>query len=179
MPEFALREEPIEPSTIITSVMYPPTVKSHINSIYAKLHLRDRVHAVILGYEIWPDLPRPIARRPLCEHRSMVTFTIRDAQVIDGPEIFHIISGIAREGESFAMDVPADEETSLADWMTALPGRTVVAVDADGHVLGTANMYANRAAQGSHVASGSFMVGVEFAVAVWAEGCSATCSNGL
>lgn len=91
----------------------------------------------------------------------MVTFTIRDAQVIDGPEIFHIISGIAREGESFAMDVPADEETSLADWMTALPGRTVVAVDADGHVLGTANMYANRAAQGSHVASGSFMVGVE------------------
>lgn len=61
VPEFALREEPIEPSTIITSVMYPPTVKSHINSIYAKLHLRDRVHAVILGYEIWPDLPRPIA----------------------------------------------------------------------------------------------------------------------
>ncbi|WP_120006318.1 response regulator [Nesterenkonia muleiensis] len=28
------------------------TVKSHINSIFAKLHLRDRVHAVILGYEL-------------------------------------------------------------------------------------------------------------------------------
>ncbi|WP_191089874.1 response regulator transcription factor [Nesterenkonia ebinurensis] len=28
------------------------TVKSHINSIFAKLHIRDRVHAVILGYEL-------------------------------------------------------------------------------------------------------------------------------
>nr|WP_179558374.1 response regulator transcription factor [Pseudoclavibacter chungangensis] len=34
------------------------TVKSHINSIFAKLHVRDRVHAVILGYE-WGLGPRP------------------------------------------------------------------------------------------------------------------------
>lgn len=28
------------------------TVKSHVNAIFSKLHLRDRVHAVILGHEI-------------------------------------------------------------------------------------------------------------------------------
>ncbi|WP_416362317.1 response regulator transcription factor [Pseudoclavibacter sp. VKM Ac-2867] len=30
----------------------PATVKSHVNRIFAKLHLRDRVHAVILGHEL-------------------------------------------------------------------------------------------------------------------------------
>lgn len=33
-------------------LLAPSTIKSHINSIFAKLNLRDRVHAVILGYEL-------------------------------------------------------------------------------------------------------------------------------
>lgn len=32
------------------------TVKSHINSIFSKIHLRDRVHAVIFARRIWPGL---------------------------------------------------------------------------------------------------------------------------
>ena len=43
-------------------------------------------------------------------------------------------------------------------WKVGPPGRTVVAVDDDGAVTGTANMYANRSGAGSHVASGSFIV---------------------
>jgi GNAT superfamily N-acetyltransferase len=45
--------------------------------------------------------------------------------------------------------------------MIGSPGRTVVATDSDGVVLGTANMYANRQGPGSHVASASFMVDPE------------------
>lgn len=30
----------------------PATVKTHVNRIFAKLHLRDRVHAVILGHQL-------------------------------------------------------------------------------------------------------------------------------
>lgn len=33
-------------------MLAPSTIKSHINSIFAKLDLRDRVHAVILGFEL-------------------------------------------------------------------------------------------------------------------------------
>ena len=46
-------------------------------------------------------------------------------------------------------------------WMVGPPGRTVVAIDPEGAVIGTANMYANRGGPGSHVASASFMVDPE------------------
>jgi ribosomal protein S18 acetylase RimI-like enzyme len=51
-----------------------------------------------------------------------------------------------------------DADTARAMWMVPAPGRTVVAVGDDDAVLGTANMYANRAGPGAHVASASFMV---------------------
>lgn len=42
--------------------------------------------------------------------------------------------------------------------MVGPPGRTIVAVDDGGDVVGTSSMYANRPGPGSHVASASFMV---------------------
>jgi GNAT superfamily N-acetyltransferase len=46
-------------------------------------------------------------------------------------------------------------------WMIGPPGRTVVATNGAGAVIGSANMYANRGGPGSHVASASFMVDPE------------------
>ena len=60
--------------------------------------------------------------------------------------------------ETYAYDPDMDEAEGRRMWMFDPPGRTVVAIDSDGTVLGTANMYANRPGPGSHVASASFMV---------------------
>lgn len=83
---------------------------------------------------------------------------VGEASGQDWPGIWPIIAEVARAGETFAMDATPDEETAHAGWMTPPPGRVTVACDPDGAILGTANMYANRPAQGSHVASGSIMV---------------------
>ena len=65
---------------------------------------------------------------------------------------------VVRAGDTFTYDPAMDADTARAMWMVPAPGRTVVAVGDDHAVLGTANMYANRAGPGAHVASASFMV---------------------
>lgn len=83
---------------------------------------------------------------------------IRPAEDKDWPELWEIIREVAAAGETFAMDSSPAEEDAHHDWMTPPPGRVVVAVDGHGTIVGTANMYANRPAQGAHIASGSLMV---------------------
>jgi L-amino acid N-acyltransferase YncA len=83
---------------------------------------------------------------------------IRDATADDWPQIWPFLRDIVRAGETYAYDAEMDEATARSLWMVGAPGRTVVAVDDDGQVVGTANMYANRPGPGSHVASASFMV---------------------
>ena len=51
-----------------------------------------------------------------------------------------------------------NERNARAMWLLDPPDRTTVAADADGAVLGSANMYPNHDGPGSHVASGNFMV---------------------
>ena len=84
--------------------------------------------------------------------------TIREAEPADWESIWPFLREIVREGESYAYDPDMSEREARDMWMIGAPGRTTVAVDAGGTILGTANMYANRPGPGAHVASASFMV---------------------
>jgi L-amino acid N-acyltransferase YncA len=83
---------------------------------------------------------------------------IRDATADDWPRIWPFFREIVVAGDTFAYDQRMDERQSREIWMVGPPARTTVAVDDDGEIAGTANMYPNRPGPGSHVASGSFMV---------------------
>ncbi len=61
-------------------------------------------------------------------------------------------------GQTYSYDRDLDEQQARELWMLAPPGRTVVAEDGDGTVLGTAKMHANHGGPAAHVATASFMV---------------------
>lgn len=84
--------------------------------------------------------------------------TIRDATPEDWAAIWPFFREIVIASETYAYDPNMDEAEGRRTWMIDPPGRTVVATDAGGMVLGTASMYANRPGPGAHVASASFMV---------------------
>jgi L-amino acid N-acyltransferase YncA len=84
---------------------------------------------------------------------------IRDATVEDWPAIWPIYSQIVRAADTFSYDPAIGEDAAREMWMVRPPGRTTVAVDDDGTIAGTANMFANRPGPGDHVASGNYMVG--------------------
>lgn len=86
---------------------------------------------------------------------------IRNATIDDWPAIWPFFHDIVTASETYAYDPAMTEEQSRSIWMSPSSSplaRTTVAVDADGTVLGSANMYPNRPGPGSHVASASFMV---------------------
>jgi L-amino acid N-acyltransferase YncA len=83
---------------------------------------------------------------------------IREATTDDWAQIWPFFQQIVGAGETYAYDTEMDEPSAFRLWFLGAPARTVVAVDEDGTVVGTANMYANRPGPGSHVASASFMV---------------------
>ncbi len=83
---------------------------------------------------------------------------IRDVTPEDWAAIWPFFREIVTASETYAYDPNMDEAEGRRTWMIDPPGRTVVATDADGTVLGTASMYANRPGPGAHVASASFMV---------------------
>jgi L-amino acid N-acyltransferase YncA len=88
-----------------------------------------------------------------------MTGHIRVATDADWPEIWPFFHEIVTARETYAYDPALTFEQAQSLWMTpSSASRTTVAVDVDGSVLGSANMYPNRPGPGSHVASASFMV---------------------
>lgn len=88
---------------------------------------------------------------------------IRDATPADWSAIWPFLHGIVAAGETYTWDPDVTEDEARAMWCLEPPGRTVVAVDPDATVLGTAKMNPNHMGPGSHVASASFMVDPEHA----------------
>ena len=82
---------------------------------------------------------------------------IREATTGDWSDIWPIVRDVVVAGDTFAYSPELTEREARELWIVAAPGRTTVAAES-GAVLGTANMYANRAGPGGHVASASFMV---------------------
>jgi GNAT superfamily N-acetyltransferase len=83
---------------------------------------------------------------------------IRDATPDDWPAIWSFMRRIVAAGETFSWDRDISEERAHAMWMHQPPGRTVVAVDADGTIVGTAETHPNYGGPGAHVANAGFMV---------------------
>jgi L-amino acid N-acyltransferase YncA len=88
-----------------------------------------------------------------------VTVEIRDARAEDWPSILPFFRQIVDAGETYAYDPNLTDDQARDLWMSpSSKFRTTVAIDADGTVLGSANMYPNRPGPGAHVSSASFMV---------------------
>ena len=77
---------------------------------------------------------------------------VRDATPRDWPSIWPFLHEIVAAGETYAYERDMTEEQARRLWMVAPPGQTLVAVDEDGAVVGTASMYANRPGPGAHIA---------------------------
>jgi GNAT superfamily N-acetyltransferase len=79
----------------------------------------------------------------------------------DWPLVWPIFREVVTTGETFAYDSAWSSEQAREVWVVAPPGLTVVALDSEDRVLGTAHMGPNRPGPGSHVATASFMVASE------------------
>lgn len=83
---------------------------------------------------------------------------IREATDADWSAIWPFFHAIVAAGETYTYPRDLGESGGRALWMQAPPGRTVVAVDEDGAVLGSAKMNPNHMGGGAHIAGASFMV---------------------
>lgn len=83
---------------------------------------------------------------------------IRTATAEDWPAIWPFMREIVGAGETFSWDRNLSESAARERWYAASPARTLVAVDPDGTVVGTAVTGPNHEGPASHIATASFMV---------------------
>ena len=86
-----------------------------------------------------------------------MTLRVREATPADWPAIWPIVEAVVRAGETYTYPRDLTEAGGRAIWMQTPPGVTLVALDDDGQVLGTAKTGPNQMGAGSHVATASFM----------------------
>lgn len=87
-----------------------------------------------------------------------MTVHVREATAGDWAAIWPFFHEIVAAGDTYSYDRDLTEEDARGLWMLSPPGRTVVAVDDDGAILGSAKMHPNQGGPGAHVATASFMV---------------------
>jgi L-amino acid N-acyltransferase YncA len=83
---------------------------------------------------------------------------VRAATPDDWPAIWPLLRRIVAAGETFSWDRDVSEEQARAKWLHQPPGRTVVAVDTGGAIVGTAETHPNHGGPAAHIANASFMV---------------------
>jgi L-amino acid N-acyltransferase YncA len=83
---------------------------------------------------------------------------IRRATAEDWPRIWPFFHEIVGARETYVYDPEITEARARDLWMPPAPFTTVVAVDDDGAILGSAKVGPNHAGPGSHVATAAFMV---------------------
>jgi len=88
----------------------------------------------------------------------LVCMVIREAQARDWPTIWLILKQEGSAGETLTWDPERTEARARAGWMRKPPGRTVVAMDDDGNIIGSANTHPIHPGPGAHIANAGFVV---------------------
>ena len=83
---------------------------------------------------------------------------IRPATDADWPSFFPVFAAVVEAGETYAFPTGLSLEQARPWWMGTSPDRTVMALEGDGVLLGSAKYGPNRPGRGAHVGTASFMV---------------------
>jgi hypothetical protein len=84
---------------------------------------------------------------------------VREATAEDWPAIWPILRDIGIAGETLTWDPARTAASARPGWMREPPGRTVVAVDDEGTILGSANTHPVHSGAGDHVANAGYGAG--------------------